>query len=42
LSYEFSSKVFEKAIGPVFSQIANTFIDAFVRRANQIHGAPHV
>ncbi len=42
LSYEFSSKMFEKAIGPVFSQIANTFIDAFVKRANQIHGARHV
>lgn len=38
LSYEFSSKVFEKVIGPVFSQIANTFVDAFVRRADQFYG----
>ncbi len=38
LSYEFSSKVFEKVIGPVFSQIANTFVDAFVLRANQFYG----
>ncbi|SBT03958.1 Ribosome association toxin RatA [Candidatus Propionivibrio aalborgensis] len=38
LSYEFSSKVFEKVIGPVFSQIANTFVDAFVMRANQFYG----
>ena len=38
LSYEFSSKMFEKVIGPVFSQIANTFVDAFVRRANEVHG----
>jgi ribosome-associated toxin RatA of RatAB toxin-antitoxin module len=38
LSYEFSSKVLEKVIGPVFSQIANTFVDAFVRRADDVHG----
>ena len=37
-AYEFSSKVFEKVIGPVFSQIANTFVDAFVMRANQFYG----
>jgi ribosome-associated toxin RatA of RatAB toxin-antitoxin module len=40
LSYEFSSKMFEKVIGPVFSQIANTFVDAFVKRANEVHGLP--
>ena len=42
LHYEFSSKVFEKVIGPVFSHIANTFVDAFVRRASQIYGEGHV
>jgi ribosome-associated toxin RatA of RatAB toxin-antitoxin module len=41
LSYEFSSKMFEKVIGPVFSQIANTFVDAFVKRANEVHGVPN-
>ncbi|WP_291995481.1 type II toxin-antitoxin system RatA family toxin [Candidatus Accumulibacter sp. ACC003] len=41
LSYEFSSKMLEKMIGPVFSQIANTFVDAFVKRANEIHGVPN-
>ena len=41
LRYEFSSKLFEKVIGPVFSHIANTFVDAFVRRATQIYGASH-
>lgn len=41
LSYEFSSKVFEKAIGPVFAHIANTFVDAFVRRAGQTYGIPN-
>ena len=39
LSYEFSSKIFEKIIGPVFSRIANTFIEAFVQRAAQVYGA---
>ena len=41
LHYEFSSKLFEKVIGPVFSHIANTFVDAFVRRATQVYGASH-
>lgn len=38
LHYEFSSKLFEKIIGPVFSHIANTFVDAFVKRAGQVYG----
>ena len=37
LGYEFTTHVLEKAVGPVFSHIANTFIDAFVRRAESIH-----
>ncbi len=41
LHYEFSSKLFEKVIGPVFSHIANTFVDAFVRRATQVYGVSH-
>lgn len=39
LAYEFSSKLFEKIIGPVFSQITNTFVDAFVKRADEVYGA---
>ncbi len=42
LSYEFSSKMFEKVIGPVFTQIANTFVEAFVRRADEIYGVSDV
>lgn len=38
LTYEFSSGVLDKVIGPVFSRIANTFIDAFVKRAEQVYG----
>jgi ribosome-associated toxin RatA of RatAB toxin-antitoxin module len=39
LSYDFSSKIFERVIGPVFSQITNTFVDAFVKRADEVYGA---
>ncbi|MBL8483825.1 MAG: type II toxin-antitoxin system RatA family toxin [Rhodocyclaceae bacterium] len=34
MHYEFSSRLIEKAVGPVFSHIANSFVDAFVKRAN--------
>lgn len=37
LHYEFSSKLLEKALGPVFSHIANTFVDSFVKRAAQVY-----
>ena len=36
LIYEFSNKLIEKAVGPVFHHIANTFVDAFVKRAEQV------
>lgn len=36
LHYDFSSAVLEKIISPVFSAIANTFVDAFVARADQV------
>ena len=42
LAYEFSSRMFEKVIGPVFGQITSTFVDAFVRRADDVYGDPHV
>lgn len=37
LRYEFSSRLLEAAVGPVFSHIANTFVDAFVRRADKLY-----
>jgi ribosome-associated toxin RatA of RatAB toxin-antitoxin module len=37
LRYEFTSKMLEKALGPVFHHIANTFVDSFVRRAGQVY-----
>ena len=38
LHYEFSSKILEMLVGPVFSYIANTLVDAFVKRAEKLYG----
>lgn len=38
LHYEFSSKLLEMLVGPVFSYIANTMVDAFVKRAEKLYG----
>jgi len=38
LAYEFATALLERVIGPVFSHIANTFIDAFVMRAERVYG----
>lgn len=38
MRYAFSNKILEAAISPVFDRIANTFVDSFVRRAEQLHG----
>lgn len=37
LHYEFSSKMLEKALGPVFGFIVNTFVDSFVKRAHHVY-----
>lgn len=37
LRYEFSSKLLEKLVGPVFHYIADSFVDAFIHRAEQIY-----
>ncbi|SNR74170.1 Ribosome association toxin PasT (RatA) of the RatAB toxin-antitoxin module [Methylobacillus rhizosphaerae] len=36
LQYEFSSFLLEKLIAPVFSHIANTFVEAFVQQADNV------
>ncbi len=38
LDFEFSSKLVGLAMGPVFSQIANTLVDAFSKRAVDVYG----
>ena len=38
LHYIFSNRLLEKILGPVFNHIADTFVEAFVKRANQVYG----
>lgn len=38
LEYEFSSKMVSMVVGPVFSKIANTLVDAFQKRAVDVYG----
>ena len=37
LRYEFSSRLLEKLVGPVFKHIASTLLDAFLQRAEQLY-----
>ena len=38
MQYEFSSRILESVIGPVFSMIANSFVDSFCKRAEVVYG----
>ena len=38
LHYEFSSRVLEQIIGPVFGMIANSMVDSFCKRAETVYG----
>ena len=38
LEYEFANKIMSLAIGPVFSQIASSLVDAFCKRADELYG----
>ena len=38
LQFEFSNKVMSMAFGPIFSQIANSMVDAFCQRALEVYG----
>ena len=38
LQYEFSSRMLEKALGAVFNHIVGTFVDSFIKRANEVYG----
>ncbi|MES2298227.1 MAG: type II toxin-antitoxin system RatA family toxin [Pseudomonadota bacterium] len=38
LHYEFSNRVLEQLIGPVFGMIANSMVDSFCRRAEAVYG----
>lgn len=39
LEYDFSSKMVSMVVGPVFSQIANSLVDAFQKRAVDVYGS---
>jgi ribosome-associated toxin RatA of RatAB toxin-antitoxin module len=38
LRYAFASRSLEMVVSPVFDRIAETFVDSFVRRAEEIYG----
>ncbi|SCZ49555.1 type II toxin-antitoxin system RatA family toxin [Thiohalomonas denitrificans] len=38
LDFEFSNRLMGMAMGPIFSQIANSLVEAFVKRAEQVYG----
>ena len=38
LTWEFSSRILATLAGPVFNHIAQTMVDAFVRRAEKLYG----
>lgn len=38
MRFEVASGVLDTVLGPIFHQIANSLVDAFVRRAQVIHG----
>ena len=37
LAYEFATPLLERVVGPVFNHIANSFVEAFVRRADAVY-----
>ena len=37
MEYQFASILLGKLVGPVFSRIANTFVEAFVKRADILY-----
>lgn len=40
LEYEFSNRLLARALEPLFDHIADTMVDAFVRRADAVYGKP--
>lgn len=39
LSYAFANGLLDMVVSPVFDRIADTFVESFVKRAAQVHGA---
>jgi ribosome-associated toxin RatA of RatAB toxin-antitoxin module len=40
MDYEMASRTLAKLLAPLFDQIADTMVDAFTRRAEEIYGRP--
>jgi len=40
MEYEFGSRAIAMALSPVFDAIANSMVEAFKRRADQVYGPP--
>jgi ribosome-associated toxin RatA of RatAB toxin-antitoxin module len=38
MEYEFAGRVISRALGPLFERIADTMVEAFKRRADELHG----
>lgn len=38
MAYAFANPALEALVSPVFDRIANTFVDSFVKRAEQVYG----
>ncbi|HHJ13837.1 MAG TPA: type II toxin-antitoxin system RatA family toxin [Gammaproteobacteria bacterium] len=38
LEFEFASRMLDLVVGPVFGQIANSLVDSFQQRAQQVYG----
>jgi len=38
MDFEFSNRLVGMAVGPIFNQVANTFVDSFVKRAKTVYG----
>ena len=38
MRYAFANAALEALVSPVFDRIANTLVDSFVARAEQVHG----
>jgi ribosome-associated toxin RatA of RatAB toxin-antitoxin module len=39
MRYAFASTALEAVVSPVFDKIANTFVDSFVKRAEEVYGS---
>jgi len=38
MDFEFSSRLIDMALGPIFTQISGSLVEAFCKRAHEIHG----